>query len=160
MPYFKNITGLRFGRLVALEARGSDRHSKMRWLCRCDCGETSIAISGDLASGKTKSCGCGEGKYTHGLSGTPIYQLYWNMRSRCFNPKHPEYKYWGGRGITVCERWLNSVTDFRDDILAAIGECPPGMSLDRKDNNGNYEPGNVRWATPLQQTLNQRRHST
>ena len=156
MPYFKNITGLRFGRLVALRPKTSDRHGKKRWVCACDCGKRSTAVAGDLLSGKTKSCGCRMG-VRHGLYNTPIYVLWWNMRSRCFNPRNPEYKNYGGRGITICGRWLSFVA-FHTDILAEIGERPRGKSFDRINNDGNYEPGNVRWATPSQQTKNQRRH--
>jgi hypothetical protein len=159
MSTIKNIVGQRFGLLVVLKPRGVDRHSKMRWLCACDCGNTSIAIGCDLRSGKTNSCGCRAGKRTHGLSGSWVYQCWWNMRSRCYNPNHPEYHLWGGRGIKMCDRWLNSVVDFHADILASIGDRPPAMSLDRRDNDGNYEPDNVRWATPAQQTANQRRVS-
>jgi hypothetical protein len=80
------------------------------------------------------------------------------MRYRCLRPTDKEYKNYGGRGITICDRWLNSVANFCNDILAEIGERPPGMSLDRINNDGNYEPGNVRWATRKQQTENQRRY--
>jgi hypothetical protein len=150
-----NITGLRFGRLLVLERQSNDRHGKTRWLCACDCGKTSIIVGGDLRSGKTNSCGCRAG-WRHGFSGTKIYQCYWNMRCRCLDPKNKEYKNYGGRGITICDRWLNDAANFCNDILAELGERPLGMSLDRIDNDGNYEPGNVRWATPEQQGLNRR----
>jgi len=149
----KNIIGLRFGRLVPLAQDGRNRHGHVRWLCMCYCGEMKIVLAGGLLSGRTRSCGCLVG-FKHGLSKKPLYNCYWNILQRCFNKKNKEYKNYGGRGITICKSWLNDVVVFYNDVINEIGERPKGMSLDRINNDGNYEPGNVRWATPYQQTIN------
>lgn len=158
----KNIIGDRFGRMVVVRLHdpgASGRHAS--WECRCDCGKTSVAQGSKLANGNTKSCGCLRRELgiaantTHGRARTPTYRIWVLMRYRCFNPKAKPYKYYGGRGITVCDRWL-SFQNFFDDM----GERPSGMSIDREDNDGNYEPGNCRWATPKEQRANQRRRVT
>lgn len=164
MPAFKNITGLRFGRLVVLEPRSRDRNG-VRWLCRCDCGQQPIIRGVDLTSGNTKSCGClnretrASRSTTHGQTYTAIWRSWVAMHQRCLNPRTKDYKNYGGRGVTICDRWLHNFVTFRADILAAIGDRPPGMTLDRIDNDGDYEPGNVRWATPKQQRANQQLRS-
>lgn len=114
--------------------------------------------------GKSESCGCLRAEKLlaavthHGLRHHPLYQRWKGMMQRCYNPKLTQFKDWGGRGITVCERW-HDVALFIEDIERDLGPCPPGMTLDRRDNDGNYEPGNVRWATRLQQTHNRRPHN-
>ena len=136
---------------------------------RCDCGtiyECSLAKL-LLAAGATKSCGCLKveaallasraWKGTHGLGRHSLYQTWYGVIDRCENPSHKSYACYGGRGITVCERW-HDVAVFIADIEREIGPRPSGHTLDRwPDNNGNYEPGNVRWATPSQQNANVRR---
>ena len=93
---------------------------------------------------------------THGMTGTPEYRTWINRRRVCIDPKHKDWKHYGGRGIRMCDRWLLSFADFLADILAEIGPQPPGKTLDRIDNNGNYEPGNVKWATVAEQRQNRR----
>lgn len=151
MSFFQDITGQRFGRLIVLSLyrRGSSGvHS--RWLCLCDCGQTRVASGSSLKRGRTTSCGCG--RITHGSWGSPTYRSWHMMLQRCTNPRNTHYAYYGGRGITVCERWLKF-----ENFLADMGERPLGTSIDRIDVDGNYEPGNCRWATPKQQMNNRRR---
>jgi hypothetical protein len=141
MPNFDDKTGCRFGRLVVLELQGSD-HGRKLWLCQCDCGATKIVSSKLLMRGRTQSCGClrSDAHRKHGQSGSPTYETWSGMLRRCLNPKHKRYKDYGGRGITVCERWL-SFQNFFDDM----GERPPGCDLHRKDNDKGYELGNCVW---------------
>jgi hypothetical protein len=161
-----DMTGFQSGRLtVVARVEGKDRTCAY-WECSCECGGATIQRGKDLRTGKVKSCGClnrqpitGSAVLSHGhtsgckVSGT--YASWLNIKQRCTNPNNPKYADYGGRGITVCERWLKSFENF----LADMGEKPEGAgwSIDRfPDNNGNYEPGNCRWATDGQQRLNKR----
>lgn len=162
MPEILNIAGQRFGRLVAQErvSRGSARPG---WQCVCDCGNTKIVDLAHLRSGRIKSCGClrvevsATRMTTHGhtVGGkmSPEYVTYVGMKDRCSNPNHKDYKYYGGKGIRVCDEWVNDFQAFFDHI----GPRPvPHMSVDRIDTNGDYKPGNVRWATSSDQMKNRR----
>jgi len=152
--------GERHGRLVVLdraenhvEPSGSIR---ARWRCRCDCGNEIVTYGKSLAKGTTKSCGCitkemRQNQTTHGLSRSDIYRIWNSMRQRCTNPNSTQWASYGGRGITVCDRWMTFENFFED-----MSPRPNGATLERKDNERGYEPGNVIWASRLVQANNRR----
>ena len=151
-----NLEGQRFGRLVAISDAGRSSAGLVVWKCRCDCGSEIIMDSHSLRDGNTRSCGClqrearTQNTRTHGASNTSEYEAWAGMRGRCCNPKDKRFVYYGGRGVTVCERW-KSFECFLEDM----GKKPSsGHTLDRKNVNGNYCPENCRWATWLEQQNN------
>ena len=153
-----DITGHRFGRLTAVRFTGRSGNGGRAWHCACDCGGSIVAYVGKLRDGGVVSCGCSRRK--HGLTRSraqwhPLYLTWALMRNRCSNPKNTNYKNYGGRGIKVCTRW-DDFTLF----LADVGEKPPGKTIDRIDNDGDYEPGNVKWSTRSEQQRNKRRPSS
>src|SRR5215471_1725927 len=142
--------GQRYHRLTAIEFDGRDIRGCAVWRFRCDCGEEFTALAGNVRFGTTKSCGCLRIK--HGMIGTQEYHSWIGMRSRCSDPNHQGYKDYGGRGISVCERWSKF-----EHFYADMGPKPSSNhSIDRIDNNGNYEPSNCKWSTPKEQSNNQR----
>ena len=122
--------------------------------CSCECGKIKDLVIYNLRSGETKSCGCFnlELKIKHKKSKTPIYNSWENMKKRCLNPTNHNYKNYGGRGIKICDRWLASFTNFYQDM----GDRPLGHTLDRIDNDGNYEPSNCKWSSTKEQLKNRR----
>lgn len=148
-----------YGRLTVLaESEPTDSQRRRRVLARCECGVEKTYRLEHLKTGATVSCGChrrmvsSTQALTHGMTHEPIYQVWSAMKERCGNPRNKSYADYGGRGIRVCEPWLASFETF----LADMGERPVGTSIDRIDNEGNYEPGNCRWATASQQRMNRR----
>lgn len=135
---FLNLTQQRFERLLVNKYMGTDESGHSLWLCECICGEETIVRTDHLKNRRIKSCGClhNEGNnLTHGRSHTITYKSWINMRQRCNNPNNPFYKDYGGRGITVCDRWNPKKGGSFENFLKDMGECPPGMSIDRIDND-------------------------
>jgi hypothetical protein len=147
MVYKIRLEGLRFCRLFVLKEVEVAKPSKTTWLCECECGKQVTATTSALRGSHKRSCGCLK---------SPEYQAWSNMKARCTNPSTPNFKDYGGRGISVCDRWFDSFELF----LADMGRRPtPDHSLDRfPDTNGNYEPPNCRWAVEEQQKRNTRRN--
>lgn len=156
----QDLTGRVFGRLTVICLRNEGRLKKTRfWLCRCECGKETVVSKFNLFDGLTKSCGCLHRdelsiiSTTHGQSKTRTYHIWQGMHARCTNPNAQGWKNYGGRGITVCPEWK-----VFENFLRDMGECPPGKSIDRYPNNdGNYAPGNCRWATNKEQAENKRK---
>lgn len=149
----EDLTGRTYGRLVILGDSGERKHSKRLWTCKCTCGTIRLVPTQALKSGNTTSCGCYriERITKHGMSYSRVYRIWDGMLQRCTNSNHTEYANYGGRGISVCDSWKDFMV-----FLADMGESPEGLSLDRIDVNGNYEPSNCKWSTSVEQANNKR----
>jgi len=167
-----DLTGDVYGRLTVIGHVGKSKYGISMWNCRCECGNEYVGNSNSMRTGKTLSCGCLQSqraaeanakRATHGLARrkkgerpkfSPTYQSWKCMVERCVNPNAPNAHLYGGRGITVCDRWQGR--DGFTNFLADLGERPEGKTIDRINTDGNYEPGNVKWSTPKEQAANRR----
>lgn len=154
------LIGQQFGMLTVVGKAEPSPDGQVIWRCRCECGRETLVRGGNLRNGHTKSCGCYRERLrpglhkTHGESKTRLYKIYHGMKKRCYNPNAQFYERYGGRGITICDEWLNSFEVFREWALA--NGYRDDLSIDRIDNDGNYEPRNCRWEASKRQRRNRR----
>ena len=155
-----NLIGQRFGMLVVTALSHRENHGIYKWHCKCDCGNESIASTSNLRNGNTTSCGCfGKEQRVksvtkHGKCQTRVYRIWKAMHTRCYNEGFFAYKYYGGRGITICDEWKDNFQAFYDWAMA--NGYAENLTIDRIDSNGNYEPSNCQWATMEAQNKNKR----
>lgn len=155
-----DIVGKTFNKLKVLEYKGKNKHDKKMFECYClECENTKLLIGTEVKNGYKKDCGCqnskriSEGRKNHGMSSTRIYHKWKDIKSRCYRKNSQNYKFYGGRGIKVCEKWKNDFLAFYKDV----GDIPfEGAELDRIDNDGDYEPNNCRWVDHKQNSNNRR----
>lgn len=144
-----DLVGKRFNKWLVIKRIENDKKNNRRYLCECECGTQKSVAAYRLTNGLSGACPHCRIK-THGMSYTDTFRIWSGILRRCLNPNFKAYKYYGGRGIKVCDRWLNSYENFLEDM----GIRPVGLQIDRIDNDGNYEPNNCRWATAMQNNTN------
>jgi hypothetical protein len=158
------LKGRKVGRLIVLAYAGVNKSGNPMWLCRCRCGQKPTVTGSNLRNGMTRSCGClrrderaakNKANAIHGAAGSRTYRSWESMKARCTKCEHIAWKRYGGRGITICKRWLHSFKNFSKDM----GVRPAFKTLDRIENDKGYTPKNCRWAGRLTQRRNQRRRA-
>ena len=156
----EDLTGKKFGRLTVIKKVGMNKNYISKWLCKCDCGNEIVVYRNNLSinSTRTVSCGCWKKEHIvkHNKHRTKLYTVYLSMKQRCYNSNNPAYSYYGGRGIKICDEWLNNFINFYNWSIE--NGYKDGLSIDRIDVNGNYEPNNCRWVTQKVQMNNTRRN--
>jgi len=150
------LIGKQFGRLTVRSKQGYEKKSQALWNCVCSCGKEVVVRGGNLVSSNTRSCGCAIA-FKHGMSRTSEYMIWSGIKARCFNKNNSAYSYYGGRGITMHDPWINDFMKF----FEYVGKRPgPEYSIDRINSDGNYAPGNVRWVTDGEQMINRKARGT
>lgn len=149
-----DLTGHKYNKLTIVERRGSDKLGHPLWLCHCECGNYKICRGDKVKTGAIKSCGCNNPQQNHGLCHTKLYKVFDGMKTRCYNKHCDRYKYYGARGIRICDEWLTDFVKFYS--WAMENGYKKGLTIDRIDNDKGYSPDNCRWVDMKTQNNNKR----